>query len=146
MLVPLTTGGRHPSSGRRGKEEIGGVHHRDRPVRRSPFREPPPRQTLDEGGRGAAFRVTLPGTRCCMHSVLRPSRVVLAAAPLSVWQAHRRATSRGVPRFRLRRLRRDRFLGRRGCGAPISLLTFSGRARTKRGTPNATPLRETRSV
>jgi hypothetical protein len=41
---------------------------------------------------------------------------LLAAAPWSVRYTHRGATSRGVARFRLRRLRRDRFSGRRGCG------------------------------
>jgi hypothetical protein len=36
--------------------------------------------------RGAAFRLALPGTIYRLHGLLRPNRV-LAAAPLSVWQA-----------------------------------------------------------
>jgi hypothetical protein len=66
--------------------------------------------------RGAAFCVPLTGTTySCAAFLVRIA--LLAAAPLTVWQAPRRAISHGVARF----------LGRRGCGTRNSLLQVLGR-------------------
>ena len=79
--------------------------------------------------RGTAFCITLLETMFSIRVVSFARIALLAADPANVWQAPRRETFHGVTRFRLRRLRRDRFSGVAVVGTRNSLLSVCARKR-----------------